>query len=280
VGEQHVQHFFAQIDWGAAERERLDALKSFVAGLPAEGFRYECREFPPAAREDFSLCMQIYWNELLDRVHFASVISLLRAKAWFDGMFSGVRDENFHSFAACMRGLIESVGDSCHCLLGVPAQLKSKSSLIARALSGRADIHEHERYLEEELEVRMIHFSHARGTRREEKVPDAAKHRAKHVRDYLDILKDGPAAQLIPVYEQLCDISHPASNSNLPFTLIHRDDEECSIYEVRSDLSFANLVGFSMRHRGVFPVLVEFSIDPPQECLRTLESLRLPRGSE
>lgn len=268
----HLQYFFEQIGWGASEQSILDELQTYCSTLPPTGLRYVYNVSSIHSEKDFAHATETYWQELLNRVHYASVISQLRANAWINGMLSGIRDQNFHAFAACLRGLIESIADSCDSLVWVPKHLEKKRGIITNALSGMASIQSYEDYLDERLETALIHFSHARGIPKGHAVPDTAKHKAKSTSDYLNILKGGAGKPLIPLYGDLCQITHPSSDSNLPFTLIHQDTSSISIYEVRNDLSFASLVGFSMRYKDKFPVIMKLSLDPPRQCLRALDT--------
>ena len=267
----HLFQILAQAGWGPEDDRKLRELSSFVASIPASGLRYEFREYSAEAKCHFPTLMSIYWTELLDRIHYASVLSLLRVNAWLSGAFSAIRDDNFHAFSASLRGLIESIADSCHALLWVPPHLSEKRTIISRALGHLADVQSHEEYLDEHLETEMIHFSHA-GRHKGKAILDSKKHKARTSKDYLDILKNGPGAILIPIYEQLCEISHPAADSTLPFVLVHEDHESLSAYEIRNDLSVAYLIGFSRRHQGFFRVLLSTGMDTPFSCLKELAS--------
>lgn len=271
-GEEYLHYFFAQIEWGKRERKTLSALQAFAETVPEAGLRYEWRDYPAAAGTDFALRMELYWRELFNRVHFASVIAQLRANAWFNGVLSGVRSQNFHAFAACLRGLIESIADFNYSLNWIPAHLESKRQRITEALDCKANIRLYEDYLDDKLESSLIHFSHAKKVRKAEAVPDPVKHKAKTITEYLSVLIGNEGDILRQVYDELCQFSHPASQSSLPFTLIHQDEPKISIYGVRNDLSFAYLIGFSTRHKSIFPVVAQLSVDPPRSCLDALAS--------
>ena len=75
-GDQYLQYFFAQIDWKSEDQKILDDLKLFVSSIPNSGLRYEFKDFSPEDKKDVQISMAIYWTEILDRVHFASVTSL------------------------------------------------------------------------------------------------------------------------------------------------------------------------------------------------------------
>lgn len=267
-----LQSFFQHIEWGAREQAKFETLRSYVLSMPSDGLRYEYRAFTPVSIDQYSLSLELYWREMLSRLHYASVISRLRADAWFRGIFSAIGEQNTHAFAACLRALIESVADSYHCLDGVSEHLAMKRDVIQDALSRNAtDIRSYETFLDQELEDRLIHFSHARGIARRESVPDLTKHKAKPHWEYTKDLPDGPGKILKPAYDDLCQIVHPSSQSSAPFVLIHQDKPELSIYEVRNDLSFAVLIGFSQRHKDVFSTLVDLALDPSGACLQSLE---------
>lgn len=273
IEDSYIRYFFNQIELDEKNLEKLNSLNIFAKSIPSTGLSYEYRDYTITEQADFTLRMDLYWRETLSRVHYASVISQLRANAWFNGVLLGVSNQNLHSFAACLRGLIESVADSNYSLIWVPKHLDDKKLIINDALNKNADINLYEDYLDEKLETTLIHFSHAKGVRNGEIVPDLKKHKAKGTWEYLKELPLNHKEIVQKAYDELCQITHPSSESNLPFTLIRHDEPSLSIYEVRNDLSIAHIIGFSIKHKKLFPVLIELSTVSPKLCLETLAKL-------
>ncbi|MCR3923508.1 MAG: hypothetical protein NUK65_13515, partial [Firmicutes bacterium] len=62
--------------------------------------------------KDSKKAMQIYWKELLQRLHLASVTSLMRNFKWIEGIKFGIDSNNYIIFASSLRGYIEAFVDS------------------------------------------------------------------------------------------------------------------------------------------------------------------------
>lgn len=164
-------------------------------------------EFRKIMASDLPRGQKIYWYEILMRSHMTAATAILRSKRWINGIVSSAKTSNLLAFAATLRGLIESAADTHTALLNVPATLARDHSMITTALVGKAD----KVFIVEELEDYLIHYSHARKTKKSEVVPDS--HRAQQIRDYIAILEKGEAHRVVECYSQLCDLTHPGASS-------------------------------------------------------------------
>jgi hypothetical protein len=64
---------------------------------------------------------QVYWQEMLYRVHWATTSNLLRHQRWFESCrILSVEQPNFLGFCACLRGLAEGAADASHSLFLKP----------------------------------------------------------------------------------------------------------------------------------------------------------------
>jgi hypothetical protein len=82
---------------------------------------------------------QVYWQEMLYRVHWAATSNLLRHQRWFESCrILSVEQPNFLGFCACLRGLTEGAADASHSLGAVPETLTTYCNGICAALRGEA----------------------------------------------------------------------------------------------------------------------------------------------
>lgn len=158
---------------------------------------------------------RIYWEEILQRAHWAGLSSLIRNLQWIKGTATSIKDNNLLSLTANLRCLIESSGDNLLSHLNVPATLADNFSNISKCLKGNTE--EKTMYTSEELEEILIHFSYARKITSEEKNLQGKMPKyqnAKPAGEYLKRLDNnvgnGPVADL---YSILCQFAHPAAHS-------------------------------------------------------------------
>ena len=166
-------------------------------------------EFKEIFSENQQKGMQIYWDEILSRVHLCSVTGILRTRHWISSLVSATRDGNLLSFAAAFRGFIESVADSSSSLSIVPLTLARQHSDIVEMLSGNS----HHLLFSSELEGELIHFAHARYLSASEAKNSPPHHKARRVQDYIDILRQGNVENVAQCYREMCDLTHPGRSS-------------------------------------------------------------------
>jgi hypothetical protein len=159
---------------------------------------------------------QIYVREILYRAHFGASTGLLRLSSWLGGIEFGKQSRNPLVLASSLRGLIESAADNYHTFGTVPDMLAGYHLAIAGALDGTLD----KIFLAPELEEGLIHFISGRQLSREEKAYAPPSHQALHASQYLqDLAPDIP--DIAAVYADLCQITHPASDSLYCFGVRH-----------------------------------------------------------
>jgi hypothetical protein len=160
---------------------------------------------------DFSIKRQnfIIAMELIDKAHLAAVTALMRAKRWADATCLAFEKENFLSWAASSRGLLESAGDTVDGLLNIPTSLALQHQNLARFLSGYDEL----ALLADELERQLDHFVHAKWMRAKRGEQNALK--AKDNVEYVGVLET-VIPNITPLYHRLCSVCHP-SNSSIEF---------------------------------------------------------------
>lgn len=147
--------------------------------------------------------------EALNYAHLAATTSLVRSCRWFEASWREYESDNLLGWAACLRSLLEAIGDTIDGLGGVAITLADNMPELMRGLTGFdggiLDLGE--------LEDQLIHFSHARKISRAERssVPDS--HVPRKTYEYIDILRSAGVPDTATLYAELCEIGHPASKS-------------------------------------------------------------------
>jgi hypothetical protein len=176
---------------------------------------YDTEYFKNTVSSDVANFQRVYWEEILQRAHWAGLSSLLRNIQWLKGVSLAIQKNDLLLFTANLRCLIESSGDNLLSLLNVPATLADNYSNISKCLRGENG--EKTLHVSKELEEILIHFSYARKITEEEKrlqgkIPKYQN--AKPASEYLKWLDNkidnGPIANL---YSILCQFAHPAAHS-------------------------------------------------------------------
>jgi hypothetical protein len=159
--------------------------------------------------DEFSIKQQnqIIAMELIEKAHLASVTALMRAKRWADATCLAYEKENFLSWCASVRGLLESAGDTVDSLLNIPLALARQHRDLARYLAGNEEAG---LVVAEEIEAKLDHFVHAkwmrarRGEERDLKAKDNV--------EYLGTL-DQTIPNIKPLYHRLSSVCHPSNAS-------------------------------------------------------------------
>jgi hypothetical protein len=141
--------------------------------------------------------MHTYWYEILMRSHLTAITSILRSRRWIDGVVSAAMSKNLLSFAATLRGLIESAADTQTALMSIPSTLARDHSMINSALLGKADM----AFVAPKLGESLIHYAYARKIQKGEIAPDS--HHARQIREYVEILEKGQVPRVIDCYAAL-----------------------------------------------------------------------------
>ena len=212
-------------------------------------------KFENVLRENVSHGMQIYWREIISRAHLASMVAIFRSRHWMRAVEDAARAENMFSFTAALRGLIESAADSATALHAIPETFARDRSLVTRALNrDLGDV----LLLADEIEDQLIHFSHARHISKSEgrTIPDS--HRARTIRDYIEILRKGNVDKIVECYQKLCDFTHPGSSSvDLWFVQINEEEMRLAFSHDASLIS-----DFLSEFRETLLGLIMFAFNP------------------
>lgn len=192
-----ARHLVEMID--GLDLKRLEVRYSFMSD----------QEYVELLMRDSNEAMRVYWTEMLERAHIASITVILRSRQWLAAVLSAQSDRNALMFAGAFRSLLESAADATTALLGIPITLASNYPAISKSLMGRAGTITIAPDLEEEL----IHYSHGRYIKRSEWNETPQSHRARQSHEYLKVFGDLRADKTAQYYRYLCDLTHPGAPS-------------------------------------------------------------------
>src|SRR5262245_53834146 len=115
----------------------LGVIDDLIAHLQRPPYAFmDLSEFKRTHRASIAQGNNIYWTEMLARVHLTAVTALKRSRKWVDGIETALESNNLLLFAAAIRGFIESAADATDGLLSTPAVLVEQYSKIRQALQG------------------------------------------------------------------------------------------------------------------------------------------------
>lgn len=152
---------------------------------------------------------QIYWRELFFKFHFCCTASLLRTHKWIEGIYTGIKLKNNFLFTSSLRGFLESWGDSTYSLADRIFELDANFQDLYDALHGKLIS---KKLISETFENFLDHFENAKmdntvnGVKVDLYKPLSAK-------KYIDELEVYELDDLYEIYSELCEYTHPASDS-------------------------------------------------------------------
>ena len=159
---------------------------------------------------DIRQSQKIYWQEILLRVHFAAVTSLIRTQKWLSGVVLGRETKNVLVFSASLRGFLEATVDSYYSLESLPTSLALNFKNINSALKGELN----QSFTNDELESKLIHFQFAKkGKKGSDASVNIARTNVEYIKSF-DLENIG----IKELYSELCEVTHPAANSINCFT--------------------------------------------------------------
>jgi hypothetical protein len=173
------------------------------------------------------------------------------------------KNENLLAFAAALRGLIESAADASTALEVIPRTLARDHALIIRALSGAL-----KKILVAggRLEDELIHFSYARHLTKAEIGTEPPSHRARRIREYIEILEKGEVDKVVECYRTMCDLTHPGMSS--VWMWLHLIDElEIELAPNQEGLLIEQLL---KEYQKTFLHLLMFAFNPAIVTLKVL----------
>jgi hypothetical protein len=148
-------------------------------------------------------------GELLISAHLAAVTSIIRASRWMEATWREYEAENLLGWAGCCRSLLEAVGDTAHSLGRIAIGIAEQIPLLRKAMNGLDDF----LVVAEEIEIALLHFSHARKLTKGERASEHPSHAARQTFEYIDALGKAGLSDASPFYAELCQIGHPARAS-------------------------------------------------------------------
>lgn len=214
---------------------------------------------------------KIYWEEILQRAHWAGLSSLIRNLKWTQGLKQAINDNNLLSFTGNLRSLIESSGDNFLSLLSVPSTLADNFKLISIALQG--DIENNKIVTSKELEELLIHFAYGRKISQEEiktqgKLPkyQNAKPAAEYIKGLDNKVDNGPVSKL---YSILCQFAHPAAQS-IHFLFDMKIEDNAFKFSYSSDPDNSYIQRFLNQFSDEILKSLQYGFNP---CIVTLKTL-------
>lgn len=160
---------------------------------------------------------RIFWIELLNRVHYASIVNLLRIQRWLDSTLYSYEHKNLLSFCSSIRGLIEFGVDANFTFSAIPFHLAEEFSEIKSIFNGSRGNKE-EIIINQALEDALLHFSFA--GRQNKKGERSKVFNAKQIRQYIEYAdKEG---RLYKFYQYLSGFTHPSTESVTSYLKIEK----------------------------------------------------------
>ncbi|WP_353646129.1 hypothetical protein [Mesorhizobium sp. WSM2239] len=208
---------------------------------------------------------RVYWTEMLNRAHMASVASVFRTTRWIEVAIREHEAGSLYGCASACRSLIESAGDIGHSLSPVAHTLARIKEAVKAEISGHAP---DAMIISKELEDSLIHFSHARKVAKTEIAPDS--HKAMQTFKYIDYVDRMKIPGVKPLYAKLCEIVHPAADS-VSVTFVSEDG--AWLADPRNES--AVLETLLSERRSTLSGVVMASYNAPLLILKTLHSFDL-----
>jgi hypothetical protein len=208
----------------------------------------------------------VYWSEMLQRMHVCAATSIKRIKKWLDATHTAYEAENFYGFCAGLRGLVEACADTFHAVAQIIDPVCEDFATIERALRGEATTV----LLSEQIEDVLIHYVFARKLSKAEKQQFHPAHDAKQVRAYLDSLSN---PDLIELYAELCQVSHPSAISLMPF-LIGTEEHPLMLHAEHVDRELNDQL--LARHKETIVAACTVSVVPAMCILQLINQFDAP----
>jgi hypothetical protein len=208
----------------------------------------------------------VYWSEIIQRVHICGSTSILRLKKWYDASIAAYVAENYYGFCASLRGLIESCADTFYTTSKIMEPIATEFNLINTALKGAAL----KVLLSEEIENELIHYMFAMKLGKADKEARPESHYAKHVRTYMDAIKNDAVDKL---YSELCEVSHPSQVSLVPF-LFSEDEYSLILHRGKIDKQLNDHI--LKRHKKAILKASEMAVIPAMCLLKLINHFDAP----
>lgn len=212
---------------------------------------------------------RIYWEEMLDRLHLASVASIRRNYGWMRSVALMKAAGEITGYAAALRALIEAAADSAHSIVPAVNTYAREYKRIFAAILGQAN---EAIYASPQMEDLLINFSHGRKTKKEENTPDS--HKAKQSFEYINMLRDDVGMTGVRELNNFLNgIVHPAANSvffQISCSLL--DDYE--IYKFTETAEFNTIEKIEQDYDVIIGALPSIGLEPSLITIRALHKIR------
>ena len=215
---------------------------------------------------------QVYWREILFRVHITVSASLIRTCRLTDATAREYGASNLPGWASCARALIESVGDSIDALQCIPLTVSENYHSISRCIAGEED---RGLFSAKELEEKLIEFTHARRLGKSERKILPESHDAKSTHDYKKALEEFQVGDVFGLYKTLCELSHPAAAS-VQYTFSSDDGGQTFRISDQNDRTVIDAI--LTEHRSLFSELMMVVFNPVFVSFLLLEEFRMFPG--
>ena len=191
----------------------LDTVRTVIRGLEHSPVRYKylsIEDHRALLEADLAAGVKVQVTELLHHAHFAAAATLARAYQWAEGCLLAYSRDLFLPFCASARGLLEAVGDSYDGLPRVPLALAEQKRAIKSALAGTSPP---QMLNYKEVEDFLLHFAHGKRVDRAQRASAPDYVEAKLPSTYTKPLEARPPGGFLGRYQELCELTHPASDS-------------------------------------------------------------------
>jgi hypothetical protein len=159
---------------------------------------------------------RIFWIELLNGVHYTSIVNLLRTKKWLDAITLSYENKNLLSFCSSLRGLIEFGADANFTFAAIPFHLAEEFNTIKSVFTDdRKEI-----IINKALEDALLHFSYA--GKHVEKSDRSTVYNAKQIKQYIEYADKG--GKLYDFYQYLSGFVHPSTESVTSYMEMDKHD--------------------------------------------------------
>lgn len=256
---------------------RINYMGDLASRLPIYTYKFMgIEEYKAELLNNFDEGSKVYWLELLERAHWASITTIYRTLGWASGTANAYLDSNYLLFCAGFRGFLESSVDSFYSLINVPESFAKLFSQIKSILNG---IRPKEMILYENLEDFLIHFTYARNPKNVKN--DAAQtgleyppsHYAETIRTYINGF-DKHKDELHKCYSELCEITHPSMRS--VFMYVAESNDNYKTLRVRNNFNEVLILDFCSRYKELAEYLASILFNTTMITLKVINAFDIP----
>lgn len=207
--------------------------------------------------------MRIYWNQILLRINFASVKSIMRNQKWFERVIWGIENSNILVFSASLRGFFEVVTDSYFSLSYPATYIARNFHNIKNAITGNL-INKY--FTAKKLEEELIHFEFA------SKYDESGFRYNKPLseKQYMENFPTYAEENIMQLYSELCEVTHPASRSIILFTTCSEANSSYKYTTTCNDVDHLEINRLLVQFAKELDILLKISISAPFISLKVL----------